>query len=143
MARRYFKLTENMDEQERWLLGIPIDEQGQAVGAWVFLNGEPVHVKGRFLVPIKHPGEGLDYSLADMGGVPVVTEKVARVFNQLSPNDVQIFPATVIGQSGSHFLLNVVRLVKCIDDEASGEVGYWEPEDGQPERLGQYHLLPH
>ncbi|WP_434387662.1 imm11 family protein [Melittangium boletus] len=36
------------------------------------------------------------------------------------------------------FLVNVTRLVKCIDDEASTEVLYWMPEDGRPEKVGQY-----
>ncbi len=34
--------------------------------------------------------------------------------------------------------MNVTHLVKCINDEASEEVEYWTPEDGRPEKVGQY-----
>jgi hypothetical protein len=40
-----------------------------------------------------------------------------------------------------YFLVNVARLVKCIDDETSEEVLYWTPEDDRPDKLGQYRAV--
>nr|WP_146210243.1 DUF1629 domain-containing protein [Vitiosangium sp. GDMCC 1.1324] len=34
--------------------------------------------------------------------------------------------------------MNVLRVVKCIDDAACEEVNHWTPEDGVPEKTGQY-----
>lgn len=138
MVQRYFELTEDMSSPDRWLLGDPIDEQGKEVRARQFMSGEPTRIDGRLRVPVYHPGTSLDFSRADPGAIPVVTDKVARVLAELAPGDVQLFPLEVESRPGTYFLVNVTRLVKCIDDEASEEVLYWKPEDGRPEKVGQY-----
>jgi hypothetical protein len=92
MAHRYFELTEDMTSPARWLLGDPIDEQGNEVRTRQFMSGEPTHFDGRLRVPIYHPGTSLDFTRVDPGAIPVVTEKVARVLSELAPGDVQLFP---------------------------------------------------
>jgi hypothetical protein len=104
----------------------------------MFKNGVPVHVDGRLEVPIKIPGKPLDFSLAGIGVAPVVHVKVASLLKELAPEDVQLFPVDIDGQPDQFCILNVTRTVKCIDDEASEEVSYWTPEDGRPEKVGQY-----
>jgi len=138
MARKYFELTEDMTRPERWLLGDPVDDQGQEVRTRRFMSGEPTRVDDRLRFPMYHPGTPLDFTRCDPGAVPVVTEKVTRVLTELAPGDVQLFPVEVEARPETYFLVNVVRLVRCIDDEASAEVRYWKPEDGRPEKVGQY-----
>jgi hypothetical protein len=141
MAKKYFKLTDDMSSPERWLLGTTLDTQGKEVGARLFLNEKPIHFDGRLRVSIYHPGSPLDFSVADLGDFPVVTEKVASVLAELAPNDVQLYPAEVDSRPEPYFLINVARLVRCIDDEASEGVRYWKPEDGQPDKVGQYRAV--
>ncbi|WNG29521.1 hypothetical protein F0U62_40140 [Cystobacter fuscus] len=138
MAQRYFELTEDMTSPDRWLLGDPVDEQGCEVRTRQFMSGESIRFDGRLRVPIYHPGTPLDFTRVDPGAIPVVTEKVARILTELAPGDVQLFPVEVESRPETYFLVNVARLVKCIDDEASAEVQYWKPEDGRPEKVGQY-----
>ena len=47
----------------------------------------------------------------------------------------------VSGQSEPYVLLNITRVVKCIDDEASDEVHYVTPEHGLPDQLGEYRSV--
>ena len=117
MATRYFRLTDDMTVPERWELGTPIDTQGQELGSWLFMFGEPTHVDDRLRIPIRHPGKALDFSL------------------------IQLFPGEVDSRPEAYFLVNVVRIVKCIDDAASEEVRYWKREDGEPEKVGQYRAV--
>ncbi len=138
MAQKYFELTEDMTSPARWLLGDPLDEQGNEVRTRQFMSGEPIDFDGRLRVPIYHPGTSLDFTRVDPGAIPVVTEKVARVLAELAPGDVQLFPVEVESRPETYFLVNVARLVKCIDDEASAKVLYWKPEDGRAEKVGQY-----
>jgi Suppressor of fused protein (SUFU) len=138
MTKRYFELTEDMTSPDRWLLGDPLDEQGKEVRTRQFMSGELTRFDGRLRVPVYHPGTSLDFTRVDPGAIPVVTEKVARVLAELAPGDVQLFPVEVESRPETYFLVNVARLVKCIDDEASAEVLYWKPEDGRPEKVGQY-----
>jgi hypothetical protein len=141
MARRYFKLTEDMTSPERWVLGDTLDAQGKKVGARLYLNREPTRFDGRLRVPIYHPGSSLDFSFADDGDFPVVTEKVASTLAEVAPDDVQLYPAEVDSRPEPYFLVNVARLVRCIDDAACAEVLYWKPEDNRPDKLGQYRAV--
>ena len=141
MARRYFKLIEDMTSPERWLLSDTVDEHGTEVSARLLMSGEPTRFDGRLRVPIYHPGSALDFSIADTGGIPVVTQKVASVLSELAPDDVQLLSVTVDSRSEPYFLVNVARTVKCIDEAASEEVQFWTLEDGQPERIGEYRVV--
>jgi hypothetical protein len=138
MSMRYFKLADDIEIIGRWELGTPVDSEGKQLGSSVFLNGEPVDVNGQLHVPLSAQGTPLDFSLADVGAIPVVHEKVADVLARLARDDVQLIPVRVGSRPERYFLVNVTRLVKCIDDQASGRVRYWRPEDGFPERVGTY-----
>lgn len=142
MAKRFFELFDDMGLQGRWLLGDPTDSQGQEVDdPWQFTDGSPVQVEARLRIPIDHPGSPLDFSLAGVGVTPIVHEGVANIFAKLAPDDVQLFPVDVAGQSEPYFILVATRLIRCIDDEASEEVRYWRPEDGRPEKVGKYRAV--
>ncbi|OJH33919.1 imm11 family protein [Cystobacter ferrugineus] len=141
MAKRYFELTEDMTSPERWVLGDTLDAQGKKVGARLYLNERPTRFDGRLRVPILHVGSPLDFSFADTGDFPVVTEKVASTLAELAPGDVQLYPAEVDTRPEPYFLVNVARLVRCIDDAACTEVRYWKPEHGRPDKVGQYRAV--
>ncbi|WP_375755886.1 imm11 family protein [Corallococcus exercitus] len=89
-------------------------------------------------IPVDHAGQSLDFTLAGIGLAPVIQAEAAAILTRLAPDDVQLLPVTVGSEPGPHFLVNVLRLVRCIDDEASEEVQYWKPEDGRPEKVGKY-----
>ncbi|WP_309888881.1 imm11 family protein [Archangium sp.] len=141
MTKRYFRLYDDMSSPERWVLDDTLDAQGQPVGARLYLNEAPIHFDGRFRVPILHPGSPLDFSFADSGDFPVVTEKVASTLAELARGDVQFYPVEVDSRPEPYFLVNVARLVKCIDDAACAEVSYWKQEDNRPDLLGQYRSV--
>ncbi|WP_205520388.1 imm11 family protein [Pyxidicoccus caerfyrddinensis] len=142
MAKRFFDLSDDMELQGRWLLGDPTDSQGQEVDdPWQFADGCPVQVEARLKIPIDHPGSPLDFSLAGVGVTPIVHKGVAHIFEELAPDDVQLFPVDVAGQSEPYFILVATRLIRCIDDNASTEVRYWKPEDGRPEKVGKYRAV--
>ncbi|HZH78823.1 MAG TPA: DUF1629 domain-containing protein [Archangium sp.] len=141
MTKRYFELYEDMSSPDRWVLDDTLDAQGQPVGARLYLNAVPLRFEGRLRVPLLHPGHPLDFSLADAGDFPVVTENVASTLAELAPGDVQLYPVEVDSRPEPYFLVNVARLVKCIDDETSEEVLYWKPEDNRPDKLGQYRSV--
>jgi hypothetical protein len=141
MVKRYFRLLDDLHIPGRWELDDPVDQRGQKLRTWLLARGESAHVEGRIRIPIYVPGRSLDFSLLAGAPIPVVRARVAAVFSELAPDDVQFIPVDVDGQTEPYVLLNVTRVVKCIDDEASDEVRYWRLEDGQPEKLGQYRSV--
>lgn len=138
MSKRYFRLRDDMSRPERWVLHDTLDAHGNKVGARLYLNEVPIHFDGHLRVPILHPGRPLDFSFADSGDFPVVTEKVANALVDRAPGEVQLYPVKVDSRSEPYFLVNVARLVKCIDEAASEEVVFGAPEDNLPDALGYY-----
>jgi hypothetical protein len=55
---------------------------------------------------------------------------------------VQFLPAQVDGHPEPYFILNPLRVIRCIDDARCEEVQRFTPEDGQPEKVGQYRAPP-
>ncbi|ATB42785.1 hypothetical protein CYFUS_008264 [Cystobacter fuscus] len=141
MTGLYFDLFDDVYIPGRWHLDDPVDQQGQEIRTWQFVRGDPAHVEGRIRIPIYVPGRPLDFSLLAGATIPVVHARVAAMFAELAPGDVQLIPVEVDGQSEPYVLLNITRVVKCIDDEASDEVRHWEPEDGRPDETGQYRSV--
>ncbi|HEX8699339.1 MAG TPA: DUF1629 domain-containing protein [Myxococcaceae bacterium] len=104
------------------------------------MRGEPANFEGRLKVPIRAQGRPHDLTFAAFD-VPVVSARVASILTALAPGDVQLLEVDIDSQSEQYFLLNVTRVVKCIDDRASAEVQYWTAEDGEPERVGEYQAV--
>ena len=138
MPKRYFDLSDDMTIPGRWLLGTPTDAEGRALSEpWVFTDGIPIGAPGRIKLPMYLPGAALDFSLAARS-TPVVHAKVASVFADLAPDDVQLFPVEVAGQTEQFCILVATKLIRCIDDKATEEILMWTPEDGRPEKVGEY-----
>jgi hypothetical protein len=142
MERRYFDLHDDVYIQGRWELGDPIDSQGQEVDdPWQFTEGRPVRVDESLRVPVANPGTPLDFSLAGMGVTPIIHKRVASLLAELAPDDVQLIPVELDGQPEQYCILVATRSIQCIDDQASAEVKYWKPEDGRPDRAGEYRAV--
>jgi hypothetical protein len=130
-----------MRDPGRWLLSDPIDEHGQEINPWQFGKGRLLDLRGTLRFALDHPGSALDFSLAGLG-IPVVHGRIVPLFKHLGlQQQVQFIPAHVEGQSDPYFVLNVLRVIRCIDEARSEEIHHWKPEDGNPEKVGQYRVV--
>jgi hypothetical protein len=136
MAQRFFRLADDVYVPHRWHLDTPIDSQGRRVHDWDFKRGTPVHVEGRLKIPIETAGRPLDFTEAGIR-IPVVHVKVASMLAERAPGDVQLIPAEIEGHPEQYLVLVATRLLRCIDEQAS-RILRWTPEDGEPDRVGQY-----
>jgi hypothetical protein len=136
MAQRFFDLADDVYVPRRWHLDTPIDSQGHRVFDWDFKRGTPLDIKGRLKIPIETPGRPLDFTEAGIR-IPVVHVKVASMLAERAPGDVQLIPADIEGHPEQYLVLVVTRLIRCIDEQAS-RILFWTPEDGEPDRVGQY-----
>jgi hypothetical protein len=138
MPKRFFKLTDDVYLSGRWELGHPLDHEGRKLDdPWQFRIGQRAVSVERIRIPIKISGKPFDYSHAAFS-IPVVHARVASLFTEVAPDDVQLIPVELDSQPAQHFILNATRLLKCIDDAACEEVRYWTSEDGIPEKVGTY-----
>ncbi|WP_408888747.1 imm11 family protein [Myxococcus faecalis] len=143
MAQRYFDLSMDEYVKGRWYLDDPTSATGEALeDVWLFSDGRPIAPQGRLRVPISRPGIPLDIEFAGTGLAPVVSGRVASLFREMAPDDVQLFPVEVEGESGPYFILNVAQTVRCIDDAACREVQRYAADDAlHSDRAGEYRSV--
>jgi hypothetical protein len=134
---RYFDLTDNMRIKGRWHLRTPLDEHGEEVAPWQFKKGKHLDIRGAIRFPVRPTGKALEFTLASFA-IPVVHVRVVALFERLRIQEVQFIPVQVDDTSEPHFILNTLRIIRCIDDARCEEVKRWTPEDGQPEKVGEY-----
>jgi hypothetical protein len=138
VPKRYFDLSSDVYVRKRWYLDDPVDQSGKEVDPWQFRQGRPLSIEGRLRIPIFQQGRPLDFTTTPLGIAPIVEQRVANLLTELAPNDVQLFPVEVPSQHAPYFLVNTLRVIKCIDDARCEEVLYWLPEDERPEKTGTY-----
>ena len=140
---RYFDLHDDFRVPGRPELSDPVavDVRRKLDSVWLFTSGAPVRSVGKLRLAVTPPGPPLDFSLAGAGLTPVVSARVASVFRELAPDDVQLLPVEVEDRDEPHFILVATRLVRCIDDRACAEVIHYTAEDGLPERVGHYRNI--
>lgn len=136
MSKRFFELADDVYVPHRWHLDTPTDSQGLKVDDARFTSGAPVHIQGRLRISVEIAGKPLDFTEANVG-VPVVHVRIASMFAELAPDDVQLIPVDVEGQPEQYLILVATRLIRCIDETAS-RIELWTHEDGVPHKVGQY-----
>ena len=137
---QYFELLDDRQSHSRWHLGTPIDEQEQEVDPWQFKKGRVLNLGCVPRFPLDIPGDSLDYCWAAFS-IPVVHERVVQLFERLKVQDVQFIPARVERHTGPYFILNALRIIRCIDDSRCRRVDYWKPKDERPDKMGEYRVV--
>ncbi|WP_342378662.1 hypothetical protein NVS55_04650 [Myxococcus stipitatus] len=138
MSTRYFRLEEEV-LAGNWYLGTPLDAHGEELEDMrEFSSGEPVHARSGMMIPISESGRRRDFNMAGAGRTPVVHIKVATLFAELAPDDVQLIPVDIKGCPDEYQILVATRRIRCIDDQASEEILRWKPEDERPDKFGMY-----
>nr|WP_309887924.1 DUF1629 domain-containing protein [Archangium sp.] len=85
-------------------------------------------------------GVALDFSWAAFN-IPVVSSRFVQLFERMGLQETQFLPVQVENHPGPWSILNTLSTIRCIDDARCEEVQYWRPEDGQPEKVGQYQSV--
>jgi hypothetical protein len=94
---RYFDVsTDDVRFANRWFLDEPLTKTGDAIDARAFIQGQPYLGLGPVPVnvPIQQDGRRVPFNLAAFN-MPVVSEEVARLVDQLGPREVEIFLITI------------------------------------------------
>jgi hypothetical protein len=135
---RYFELEDDMRIKGRWHLSAPVGTSGGEIDPWQFKKGRVLKLDGEPVFHLSRPGLPLDFSLAGFT-IPLLCSQAASVFEKLGVHEeIQLIPARVEGQAQGYFILNPLKVIRCIDDARCEEVEVWGPEDGAPDRIGEY-----
>jgi hypothetical protein len=138
---RYFEMMDDVYIPGRWYVDSPRDDQGRELIAYQFMRGESLGWENPLFLPIHIPGRALDFTQTAFG-FTVVNSRFVSVCERLGIQDeVQFIPARVQGQPEPYFVLNTLRIIRCVDEARCEEFSFWEPRHGSPERVGHYRNL--
>ena len=115
---KFFRIIDSFDSPSRWYLGSPTGPDGSAVDPRLFTEGRRYDGGGLLYVPIKRGSEPADFTLGAFD-MPVVKKEVGELIEAFAPKDVQRIKV-VVGDTESDFeALNVVRVIKAVDENLS------------------------
>ncbi len=135
---RYFKLSDDMRILDRWTLDNPMEGNGEELWHGLMTDGLHISVQQPARIALYVPGRALDFSTTALS-IPIIHGKVKALFEQLGLNSqMQLFPITVEGQAEPYYVMNLLRVIRCIDDARCEEVAYRTVEDGYEDRIGEY-----
>ncbi|MGZ3457794.1 MAG: imm11 family protein [Archangium sp.] len=137
---RFYELTDDMRQPGRWHLRPPVDEQARKIDPWQFTEGRWLEPGRTIRFPVKPDGLALEFT-QDAFLTPLVHGRVVQLFERLGVQEVQFLPVQVDGHAGPYFILNALSIIRCIDDVRCEEVQCWRPQDGQPEKVGEYRFV--
>ncbi|XHF10467.1 hypothetical protein NR798_47730 [Archangium gephyra] len=137
---RYYELRDDLHHPGRWHLRSPVDEHGQKLNPWQFTESRRLEPQGHIRFPVRPDGVTLDFT-QDAFANPVLHARVVQLFEHMGIQEVQFLPVQVDGHPGPYFILNALRILRCIDEARCAEVQYFTPEDGQPEKVGEYKYV--
>ena len=137
---RYFIMYDDVSLPGRWELGNPVDKFGRRIDPWQFDTGQPLDIQEELMFPLRRPGHELDFCEAGFS-IPLASQKLMNLFQRLGVTGVQFLPAWVETRKEPYFVLNATCLVDCINEAQCLRAERWKPEDGQPERTGEYRVI--
>jgi hypothetical protein len=133
----YYRISDDMHLNGRWHLGAVCNDEGFV--DYEFTMGRPARIRGRPIVELQYPGVPLDFSLTGFN-VPVVSARFAEGVKPVVKDDIEFIP-TQVGDRHGYEIMNVLRLVECIDESRS-EFTKWTEKDERPDLLGHYQMVP-
>ena len=135
----YFQITDQTGFSDRWFLKSAADAKGEQLDPEVFTYGAELKVYPPLTISLRKRGKPLDFTFADFD-MPVVSKRLHETLVRLAPNDFQSFPATVDEVPGEFAIINVTRVIRCLD-ESKTRVVKWREEDGRLDKIGQYRQV--
>jgi uncharacterized protein DUF1629 len=138
---RYFEMMDDVYIPGRWYVDSPRDDQGRELIPYQFRRGRILGWEKPLFLPIHIPGRTLDFTQTGLGFI-VVSGRFISLCERLGiQNEIQFIPARLEGHSEPYFVLNPLRIVKCVDEARCEEFSVYEPGYEDPEKVGHYRYV--
>ena len=93
----------------------------------LFFEGRPIENAPPIELVLVTPGVPMDFGFSVMG-VPLVSDRAARLLQEVAPKDVQLIRSTVPGH-GACSAVNLLRMLDCVDEKLTKHIGKGGPLD--------------
>ncbi len=131
---KYYRLKDDIEYPNRWYLGDILDVDG-----WELLSSVP-KIDNKLDVELYQDGDEMDFTLSEVYGIPIVSEKVKQALEFLS--EIRFIPLTVTRRRDScnsqYFAMVILLDVDCVD-EGMSEFQKFEINDPvRPDKAREY-----
>ena len=133
---KYYRLLDDVHIKDRWHLG---EVTSRVDGSTLDLR-LGVRMDSQIILEsqITHAGQALDFCLTSFA-TPVARKGLAHALAAVSHDDLQLLPVN-IGTDKSFEIINVVRVISCLDEKRS-EFVKWSKADHRSDLAGQYRMV--
>ncbi len=157
--KAYFELNDDLYFEERWYLNRLCDAAGIQLDSREFRNGQavdlgpPIKAKSwregipvparpplKVLLDPKRNGAPLDFTFTN-ADMPVVVLKVAEILASIAAQDIQRISVLVESRQEEYEIMNVIRLIDCIDARRSEIQWYTEGNKIRPDKAGEPEMI--
>lgn len=137
--RKFYRLLADLAAKSRWYLKSPLDPIGNEVDPRLFTQGHTVSLPLAMTLPIRRDGDEIGFNFCDFD--MVVTPAVVNAdLEKLVGSAIQRIPVTVDSRENEFEILNICKLVSCIDESRS-LFTKWAGADGRPEKVGEFRMI--
>lgn len=133
---KFYRMVSDPTMPQQWHMRSPLDANGEEVDARIFTTGMAVDPLGDLTISPRPKGTQTDFNLGDFD-MMVTAAALNDELEKLVGPVIQRIPVRIKGCSRKFEIMNIVGLVKCID-ETKSEFAKWGPDDGRPDKVGQY-----
>ncbi|MGA2233265.1 MAG: hypothetical protein ABSH22_20370 [Tepidisphaeraceae bacterium] len=130
-----------LDSPDKWRLEIQRDRRGADGGdnRWKdFTWARRVDVAPPLQISVLKTGAKRDVTFDIATSAPVLSARAAQILRSLGDEDIELISARVEGEADEYFVMNVLSLVKCLDEEKTQLVEKWTTDSYRPDRTGEY-----
>lgn len=132
---RFFKLSDDVTVPGRWNLDEVCSPDGDEPPL-----ADGIHCpNGGLVAVVGQKGMALDFSLTSFG-VPIARSRTAEAIAAVAGRDIQRLPVSVVGHSEPFEVINVLRVIDCID-EGRSEYLKWTGSDHRSDLAGQFRMV--
>jgi hypothetical protein len=135
----YFRILADPCATDRWFIDDPRTVDGTEIDERAFTLGKPYAGPKPHSLRVWQSGKEQRFNFGGFD-MPVVSNCVASAIEDIAPKLVECFPVCIEGTQRQYVLLNVACRQDCLDERRS-RVMKWGPQDGRPERVGQYRMV--
>lgn len=136
---RFFRVLADPKATTRWFLKSPVGSDGEQLDSRIFTSGKIFSENLKLQLPLRRKGEPVDFNFCDFDMV-VTPRQLNSAIQKIAGNTIQRIPIEIESSKEPYEILNTLDVVSCVDEEKS-EFTKWGPNDGRPDKVGEYRMI--
>ncbi|MGH9438093.1 MAG: imm11 family protein [Terriglobia bacterium] len=137
---KYYNIFFDTTKVNGWFLDNLSTTDGKVLDAREFTCGKLHDSLPAMTLGITSGSEPADFSFGEFM-LQVVNARTAKILTKIAlPDELQMFPVKVQQRQGHYLILNIVKVINCVDENES-EFIKWTKRDHRADKAGQYRQI--